>query len=231
MNRLFPLALVATCACSVSEGEGEVRSERLFVKNCWDGPFNLQPTFFAANPFEDTMMIRVQRGEEAVEVSDGIFLVVNEGSRIREGLLGQSIELGLPAGVSPPGVPERLDLDPPLVSFALFLYETCHEQNGALYAVGGSITFESLFSGDPNETSAEKRLTEASFEATVVDPRDLTTSDSAGAGSADAGAVDAAATATDAGGGGLSYPAGHVSTVTGNFRFFFERGSPAQPFP
>jgi hypothetical protein len=91
------------------------------------------------------------------------------------------------------------------VSLALYLHDTCHAQNGALYAVTGTITFAHLFSGNPNETNGDARLTEASFEASFADPRDA----------ANDGTFDPAV----------------MSDVKGWFRFYFQRGQPAQPFP
>lgn len=227
-------------ACSIGEGSGEVKSDHLFLENCWDGPFDLNPNFFAANPFENTLMIRIQRGEQSVEVTDGVIIIVEDIKSIRE-QLGTSINLGLPVGVSPPGIPEQLNLNPPKVSLSLFLYNTCHLQNAALYSVGGSITFKSLFSGDPNESRAEDLLTEGSFEATVADPRDgmptsasTTSPSTADAGGDAAATTDAAnAPATDGTTGQLTltYPQDRTSSVTGNFRFYFQRGIPAQPFP
>ena len=41
-------------ACAQGAGEGSVDSARLFVRNCWNGEFHLQPTFFAANPYSST---------------------------------------------------------------------------------------------------------------------------------------------------------------------------------
>jgi hypothetical protein len=73
-----------------------------------------------------------------------------------------------------------------------------------VYSVSGQIVFHSLFSGNLAESSAENRLTDAEFSAVFADPRQLT-------GDPDA---DAAVS----------------STVTGYFRFFFQRGQPAQPF-
>ena len=42
-----------------------------------------------------------------------------------------------------------------------------------IYSVGGTITFNSLFSGDPNEDDAEDRLTDAIIRARTrfADPR------------------------------------------------------------
>src|SRR5690606_30464893 len=101
----------------------------------------------------------------------GLIVLVNNVDGIRSGQLGRPIEVGLPSGVQPVGTPKR-ELESPLVSLSLYLHQTCHEQNGALYAVEGSITFDELFSGDPNETNGDDRLTEANFDATFVDPRD-----------------------------------------------------------
>lgn len=216
--RLLVVLLLATlsAACSTGEGKGHVTSERLYIEDCWDGPFDLRPTFFGANPYrEEELIIRIQRGDNIQELSDGLTVHVSDIAKIRRELIGVPLEVGLPPGVTPPGVPIQLDPDPPLVSLALYLHNTCHGENGTVYAlkadqiagapVQGTITFTSLFSGDPNESSADDRLTEARFEATFADPRDL-------------------------GADGLVV-AEKTSRVEGDFSFFFQRGPPAQPFP
>jgi len=82
---------------------------------------------------------------------------------------------------------------------------------GALVAtaprVGEStITFKHLFNGVPEEPDASKRLTEATFDVYLADPREICP-----------------------GGNGAPPPCrGHL---TGSFRFTFERGRPAQRFP
>ena len=200
------LACAMNAACTTGEGEGWVRSDRLYIEDCWNGPFNLRPTFFGANPYrEESLLIRVQRGDNMQEVSDGLTVVVSDLAGIREGALGQAIPVGLPPGVAPYGMPVSSDTEPAQVSLGLYLHDTCHAENGTVYALSGTITFDSLFSGDPNESQANERLTDADFEATFADPRDM---------AAD-GSVDAATT----------------SLVNGHFRFFFQRGQPAQPFP
>lgn len=198
-------ALGATSlGCSVGEGEGQVSSDRLFVESCWNGSYQLNPSFFAANPYRDMQLIRVQRGADIEEMSDGLMVSVNNVEGIRQGMLGVPLQVGLPVGVEPIGVPER-PLASPLVSLTLYLHQTCHAQNRALYAVDGTITFKELFSGNPHERSGEDRLTEAEFEATFVDPRKALPDG--------------------------TYPVGMTSTVRGWFRFFYQRGQPAQPFP
>jgi len=246
VNARLGLCVVSAlaAACSTGEGSGSVRSDRLFVKNCWDGPFDLNPDFFATVPFNDTQQIRIQRGDRPVEVSDGIILVVNDVAKIRSSELGTPISLGLPIGVKPPGFPPRIELAPAEVSLSLYLYATCHLQNGALNSVSGTITFDHLFSGDRNENNAEERLTAAHFDALVTDPRDAMLVASPSQAPADAGAPqsDAASGASDAGADGgtfvtyggsvtVDYGAHQSSHITGDFQFYFQRGVPAQPFP
>ena len=215
-KRLAAVGLTASalCACTTGEGEGYVRSvagEPLYVEECWNGPFDLQPTFFGANPYrEEQLLIRVQRGDNLEEVSDGLIVLVNDVAGIRgeiaQGGAGSSVEVGLPPGVSPSGVSLDPASEPPRVSLALYLHATCHVQNGTIYAIHGAITFDSLFSGDPNEPVADDRFTEAWFESVVfADPRDM----------APDGTI-----AED-----------KTSRLEGRFSFFFQRGQPAQPFP
>lgn len=206
MSRAWLVAVaLAALGCSTAEGKGWVTSERLYVEDCWNGPFDLKPTFFGGNPYRETLTVRIQRGDNLEEVSDGLIVLVNDVSKIRGEALGQELAVGLPPGVSPPGQPITFDPQPVLVHLSLYLHDSCHEQNGTLYSLAGSITFDSLFSGDPNEDNSEDRLTEANFSATFGDPRHVQPN----------GEVDPSRT----------------SQVEGWFRFYFQRGQPAQPFP
>ena len=202
------LTLAAAClGCTVGEGDGAVTSERLVVRDCWDGPFDLRPTFFAANAFsEEQVSIRVQRGDNGQEVSDGLTVSIRDLQSIRSESLGQPVPVGVPPGVHPPGQAWSTDPNPTVVSLSLYLHSACYMQNGALYSVGGAITFEHLFSGDPNERVGEQRLTKARFDnVRFADPRDA----------APDGSFDESA----------------VSLVSGWFSFYFQRGQPAQAFP
>src|SRR5512147_1512960 len=71
-------ATLAT-ACAQGVGEGSVKSDQLYIGNCWNGPFDLRPDFFGANPYSsDVISIRVQRGDDNQEVSDGLNVLVND---------------------------------------------------------------------------------------------------------------------------------------------------------
>jgi hypothetical protein len=77
---------------------------------------------------------------------------------------------------------------------------------GAPAKVGTStITFASLFDGNPNESNAKQRLTDASFEFFFADPREICP-------------------------GGLGPPPRCRGHLVGNFKFYFQAGVPAQPF-
>ncbi len=205
------LGAVASAGCSLGQGEGEVKSDALFARDCWFDAYDLKPDFFAAVPYRATSSIRVQRGTDLQEVSDGLAVLVEDGDAIRAKWLDKPLTVTLSPGVLPPGATPPSppdDEDQPPVGLALYLHRSCHNQNVVLYAVAGTITFHSLFSGDPNEADAAEKYTDAEFSVWMGDPRD------APAGS------PADAIPTDA-----------QSHVTGFFRFYFERGQPGQPFP
>jgi hypothetical protein len=200
-SALLGLLLLLGSGCTVGDGRGYVTSDRLYVADCWNGPFDLKPDFFAANPYrEEALMIRLQRGDNNTEASDGVTVIVSDLKKVP---LNEPIPVGLPNGVAPPGQP-LTGAPNPLVSLSIYLHQTCHEQNGATYSVSGDITFSSIFSGNPNEEDSEKRLTEATFRVQFADPRELV------------GAEDPAAVTSE--------------VVKGYFHFFFQRGQPAQPF-
>jgi hypothetical protein len=148
----------------------------------------------------------VQHGGDTEEVSDGAIILVDNIQAIRAGIAaGTSFKVGLPPSVVPPGFPVVADPDPPLVHLTLYLHRSCHAQNSALYSISGNITFTAIFNGNLNETDADEKLTEAVFDDIVVgDPRNRD---------------PASATVKD------------VSHLDGHFKFYFQRGQPAQPFP
>jgi hypothetical protein len=210
----------AAIGCSLGEGEGEVVSDHLFAHDCWgveenpdDRPgYRLRPDFFAAIPYRDTLQIRVQRGNDLEEVSDGLMVLIDDVKKVG-GRLGRAERVSLPAGVRPPGAPleppttELLD-DPALIHMTLYLQSSCHNQNINLYAINGTITFQYLFSGDPNESVGANKFTDATFDVEVGDLSDVRTGDPISA-----------------------IPEDKRTHLSGYFRFYFQRGQPAQPFP
>jgi hypothetical protein len=69
-----------------------------------------------------------------------------------------------------------------------------------------TIIFNSLFDGNADEANAAARLSDATFEFFLADPRDICP-------------------------GGLGPPPPCRGHLVGNFHFYFQRGAPAQPFP
>jgi hypothetical protein len=92
------------------------------------------------------------------------------------------------------------------VHIALYLNNSCHDNNSVLYAISGKIVFNKLFDGDPNTSDADDQLSDAHFDVMVGDPRDQPSS-------------------------GGPIPTEKLSRVTGWFHFYFQRGKPGQPFP
>jgi hypothetical protein len=273
------LVYLVAPGCSLATGQGVVTGN-LNVADCWSGKFNLNPDFFAAIPYRDTLDIRIQSGGDFQTFSDGISILVDNVHVIRgdapfaPGLLHTAIPVSLSPGVTAPGVPVMAVANPALVHLAVYLQRTCHTQDVALYAVdkvslnangtcgaddrgdpgdgglltiqcpgaaassaaadassvdaaseagtdaggndGGStplptasstITFDSLFNGNPDETDADQRHTVVpTFDVYLADPRDACP-------------------------GGLGPPPPCRGHLTGRFDFYFQRGRPAQPFP
>lgn len=280
------LPLVAP-GCSVGDGSGTAVGT-LDVPNCWSGQFNLSPDFFAADPYDSTVTIRVQNGGDYASFSDGFSILVDNLHEIRgdapfsPSLLNHALNVDLSPGVTIAGAPVIPQPNPALVHATVYLQKSCPTQNVALYAlesvsvdaagncnpaptgpyylqcnaptsvgyealvdagpdalgfpdaapvdaaaldagpiVGAeagtplpasppvqhsTITFQSLFDGNEDESSAAERLTQATFDFYLADPRDACP-------------------------GGLGPPPPCRGHLKGQFQFYFARGRPGQPFP
>lgn len=189
------LALAASLApgCSLGDGVGTVSGE-LNVPVCWEGNFDLKPDFFAAIPYLSSVTLRLQAGSDYEAFSDGVSILVDDIGLIRgtEGapaLLGQHLEVALPPGVTPPGIPVMIVPDPANVHFTLYLQKTCRTQNIALYAVD-AVTLNSL-----GQCADEPTAGAATTEAVACSALGLAPSDGGTSAPSDAG-TDAGADAS-----------------------------------
>jgi hypothetical protein len=177
----------------------------------------------------------------------------------RPSLLDKNLVVSLPVSSTGLGPPTTSDPNPGIVHATLYLQKTCRTQNVALYAMsavtvnpdgtcgrpdGGDppltcgapaalvetdsgaigaaydastpsapgptrsswINFQALFDGDVAEPDAQKRLTQATFDLVFANPLEVCP-------------------------GPNSAPPRCRGELKGNFKFYFERGQPAQPFP
>ncbi len=290
---VFALVPVVAPGCSPGNGSGTVTGT-LDVPGCWSGGYNLDPNFFAADPYGNSVTIRIQNGGDYASFSDGLSILVDNLYEVRgdppysPSLIGHPLDVSLPAGVTVAGAPVIPQPNPAIVHATVYLQKSCPTQNVALYAlesvsvnaagncdpaptgpyilqcnapdavgleavadagvdasfrtsldgsvpdatigantapvdaaVGGgattvlpanapvahsTITFQSIFDGNVNETSAAGRLTQASFSFYLADPRDACP-------------------------GGLGPPPPCRGFLSGQFQFYFQEGPPGQPFP
>lgn len=209
LSALIPIVAVATVGCSIGGGQGEVKSDMLSVAECMQGPFDLQPSFFSGVSHRNDFLIRIQRGQDIADMSDGLSVLVDDVSYVQQNL-GVPLQVGLPHGVEPSGTQTEQNQPPSPVHMALYLHKTCHRQLSTLYALRGVIVFDHIFNADPYEPSPEKRFTSATFDVVVGDPRDQS---------------DAAKMSSD------TSTQAQTSRLSGWFQFYFERGQPGQPFP
>ncbi len=151
-------AVLMFCACSVGIGEGEVSGE-LFAPACGVvGPYSLRPNFFVADPIEEKLQIRVQRGGDYDFYSDGILISVVDAAEVVE-RLGEPIVLD--------GARDAL------VTMNFFAQDTCLVNSDDVpvnyLAVEGAVTFYSIYAPDVDS----QRLISARFDdVRFVDPAD-----------------------------------------------------------
>lgn len=242
--------VLASPACSQGEGNGTVKGT-LNIPDCWTGAFDLAPDFLAAMPYrETTLTLRMQRGSDFENFSDGVSILANDLAKIRPdpskqfaGKYGQALRVDIPPEVTPPGTPVVADPDPALVSFGLYLQRSCKTQTVTLNAVDevaiptdGTCTAEAMKGADPTQGCAPDKEAPAgvgtgkSFIAfTSIANGKVDEEDAAlrlNQGCFDIYLADPRDAAP--GGGSLPPCRGHLR---GTFSFYFERGRPAQPFP
>jgi len=245
------LAIAAAIpACSQGEGAGAI-SGTLNVPNCWTGPFELKSDFFAAVPYRQGMIFRIQSGSDFQNFSDGLTILINDITQIRPdgtkqfaGRYGQSLSVDLPPEVTPPGTPVTPTADPALVSMALYLQRSCRTQTVSLHAVkevsvpsDGTCTVVAMKGADPAkgcaldaEAPAGVGTGKSAIAFTSVANGNLT--EETAAERLNAGCFDIyLADPRESTPGGEGPPPTCRGHIRGTFSFFFERGRPSQPFP
>jgi hypothetical protein len=207
---LLALAAISAAALgSCSIGTGSVTGAvvgTLNVPDCWSGPYNLQPDFYAAVPYMTTLELRIQKGGDYETFSDGVAILIDDTTKIIPNEYGEALTVSLPAGVTPVGVPLAANPNPSIVHMSLYLQQTCRIQDVALYALD-SVTLNPHGNCDSAD-GGQPIIVCPGSESGLVDGGRAPSSD-AGAddAGADAGAADASA--GDAG----AQPIGH-STIT-----------------
>jgi hypothetical protein len=145
---------MTTPGCSLGEGSGYVTGT-LNVPLCWSGPFNLNPTFFGAVPYMNSLDIRIQNGADISTFSDGVFILVDNVHAVRgdapySSEIGKELTLSLPPAVVAPGDPIVPNPNPASVHLTLYLNRSCQTEEIALYALD-KVSLNADGSCDPTE--------------------------------------------------------------------------------
>jgi hypothetical protein len=211
VTRVALLAALFASACSVGDGEGDVRG-RLMVAACnlQVARYSMQPDFFAGDWHEGTYTIRISQGGASGEFNDELVFLVDDTRYVAQHL-NERIPVG-PPGITP-------------VHATLRLSKSCGSRellqnapNVALSAVRGYIVFEAVYRGDPNADAAARRTTASSFSLELEDPRVVR---------------DTSGTVTDRSTVDDREPlvlTRSRAEIEGRFDFYFSRGRPAQRF-
>lgn len=211
VTRVAVPAVLLAGACSVGDGEGEVRG-RLMVAVCnLNVPrYSMQPDFFAGDWHEGTYTIRIARGGASGEFNDELVFLVDDTRYVAQHL-NERIPVG-PPGRTP-------------VHATLRLSKSCGSReliqttpNVALSALRGYIVFEAIYRGNPNADAAARRTTASAFSLALEDPREARDT---------TGTVTDRSTVDDREPAVLPRSRGEIE---GRFDFFFARGRPAQRF-
>lgn len=189
--------------CTVGTGEGFVRGD-LFVPGC-EGVSNyeMEPNFFGAVAIQNQLQIRIQKGGDYQEYADSVTISVLNTEEIFAHKLNQPIPVELERlPGSPPSV------KPPFVRISLSLRNSCssHIFNPGdnpyvvYHATQGTVTFTSIVHGDLKSTDTNSKRVEGTFDVWVEDPRFPERNPKPG------------------------------GRIYGAFKFFYQKGGPAQPF-
>jgi hypothetical protein len=209
------MALVAMVAlagsCAVGEGEGFVKGSLKLDKCDADlSGYDMNPNFFGAQSVGPQLLIRIQKGADLQEYQDNLIISVDDVDYVRS--LIDADHHGQPIPVEAERLPGSPPAKPgPQVRMSFSLRGTCgspklnpgDNPEVILHATTGNIVFDYIYdpSADSRDTNA-KRI-EGHFENVLFeDPRKP-----------------------------MSAGGKNGGTLSGQFKFFYQRGGPAQPFP
>lgn len=141
--------------CAVGTGEGEAKGS-VTAPECGglDGSeYSLKPSFFAGASVEGQLEIRIQRGSDLEDKSDGLVVLIKDADMVKRDLLGTPIEL----------------TEDGLVQMSLYLNDSCPPSISRgpvnFRSVAGSITFQNIYA--PNVDSGDVE-TAARFENVLL---------------------------------------------------------------
>ena len=199
------LGAPTVASCTVGKGEGSVHGS-LQVTGCAGkdlSSYDMGADFFGGLATDNQLVIRIQQGGGIQEYADSLTIGIQDTNEVEQ-------NLGVPLPVAlerPPG--SAPNVRPPLIQATLSLRATCGARKLApgddpavvLHAVRGTVTFSYILHGDVQSRDTNSKRIEGVFDLDVEDPR---------------------------GWGTAGVSTGHIS---GFFKFFYQRGGPAQPFP
>lgn len=228
-------AIAVTPACSGESGAG-LAIGTLNVPDCWNGTYDLGPTFFGAQYDRGKLLVRLQRGSDFYNFSDGISMLINDVTRVSP---PQPVDVGLPPEVTPPNVPIVFDPNVAPVSATLYMEGTCRTRAVTLHAMktvtlptDGSCHAPVLEGTDPETACGGAQDSELGTGKSRIFFSSVYQGDDRGAANSrlTEGCFDLyLADPREAPDPTTPPPCrGHLR---GKFSFFFERGRPAQPFP
>lgn len=130
------LVLCLAAGCSVGTGAGSATGV-INVPQCEleNSSYSLDPTFWAGEfVVDDQLELRMQRSGAIESASDGVRLLVQDPTRIKQELLG---------------VPLDLSELTPMVSMSLYLNDTCPVEFDRIpvnyESVSGTVTFQAMY--------------------------------------------------------------------------------------
>jgi hypothetical protein len=195
------LALLVA-ACSTGAGDGRVWGS-LELPECGvsDDDYDMGVDFFAADYFDNTLKIRLQKGGQDPGISDGVLIMVRD-VELFAGAPGADLEIRVEPEIGDYlaqgpeiGYPETTWDSPARVT--LYLNDTCPDNTLAFTDGAGTIAFLSIY------VPSESKRVRGSFHLRFVDPRTWEAPGEIGA----------------------------QAELWGDFDFNYSRGKPAQTFP